>query len=260
MKYWGKIRLILGILFLLLIIGMIAAGHRALETALGAALAAVAGGWIYGEHRHSLFVVRKQLEESSETFLNTINVRRHDWMNDLQVLYGYTAMKKYDKLLHFVDTIKERLVKESDISKLGVPSLVLFLHTFQTQCKELELDIRNDGEVNLSKLPLDHDRLTSQLCKMIMRFRAAAVAADGEVSRLRLRVNRNESGLRVEFIPNGMFRWEKLNLDAEGDMTGELVWENRDEPRTLIWTVPFAAGRAYRRLERFPIPSWIKKS
>ncbi|MDP4095653.1 Spo0B domain-containing protein [Paenibacillus sp. P96] len=67
--------------------------------------------------------IRRTLEEAANAALNH---HRHDWMNDLQVLYGYIRMGKYDKSAECVERIKERAAQDSKLSKLGIPALIFF--------------------------------------------------------------------------------------------------------------------------------------
>ncbi|WDH97852.1 Spo0B domain-containing protein [Paenibacillus urinalis] len=83
--------------------------------------------------------VDKQLEEQrrqtqqrmEDTAISVLNHHRHDWMNDLQVLYGYIRLGKNDKSIQTVERIKERMTEESKISKLGVPSLIFYLQSYR---------------------------------------------------------------------------------------------------------------------------------
>ena len=61
-----------------------------------------------------------------QTAIQMLNHHRHDWMNELQILYGYIQLGKLDKTVGSVERIKDRMATESRISKLGIPSLVLF--------------------------------------------------------------------------------------------------------------------------------------
>lgn len=89
-----------------------------------AVMLSLCGFLLYREER----MRRKRVERSLATsVLELMNHQRHDWMNDLQLVYGYVRLKKFDKLPECVETIKERMAEESRIAKLGVPELVMFL-------------------------------------------------------------------------------------------------------------------------------------
>lgn len=81
---------------------------------------------------------QKKLEQIG---IQTLNHHRHDWMNELQILYGYIQLGKLDKSVQCVERIKERMLQDSKISKLGIPSLVFYLHSYRTYNTELQLDV-----------------------------------------------------------------------------------------------------------------------
>lgn len=97
-------------------------------TAIWAAAASVGAAWLVlrSEKRRQQAIVRN-MEHAS---IRMLNHHRHDWMNELQILYGYIQLGKLDKSVACVERIKERMALESKISKLGIPSLVfIYIHT-----------------------------------------------------------------------------------------------------------------------------------
>ncbi|WP_310551430.1 Spo0B domain-containing protein [Paenibacillus glufosinatiresistens] len=85
--------------------------------------------------------LRRQEHCLQEQAIRTLNHHRHDWMNDLQVLYGYIQLGKPDKSVQCVERIKERIALDSRIAKLGIPPLVFFLQSYRTSGGGLLLDI-----------------------------------------------------------------------------------------------------------------------
>src|SRR5690606_26969277 len=68
---------------------------------------------------------KRELQARDELLINVINHLRHDWMNDIQVLYGYLRLNKQDKCLDYMEIIKQKAAQESLISRLGVTELVV---------------------------------------------------------------------------------------------------------------------------------------
>lgn len=95
--------------------------------------------WSVAAMSISVYALKRQAEAERKTIIQSmektaiasLNHHRHDWMNDLQVLYGYLRLGKLDKSLQCVERIKERVTEESRISKLGIPSLVFYLQSFR---------------------------------------------------------------------------------------------------------------------------------
>ncbi|MFD2880227.1 Spo0B domain-containing protein [Paenibacillus rhizoplanae] len=78
------------------------------------------------QYEEELRIQENTLQQAAN---RTLNHHRHDWMNDLQVLYGYIQLGKPDKSVQCVERIKERIALDSRIAKLGVPSLVFYLQS-----------------------------------------------------------------------------------------------------------------------------------
>lgn len=57
----------------------------------------------------------RMLQETQLAAIHLMNHQRHDWMNDLQLLYGYVRLKKYDKLPDCVETIKEEWRRKAEL-------------------------------------------------------------------------------------------------------------------------------------------------
>src|SRR5690606_8892232 len=75
----------------------------------------------------------------AEDLLDVMNHYRHDWMNDLQVLFGYIQLNKADKLKAYVENLSDKLYRESLVSKLGVSELVAYLLLFRSKSRKLEI-------------------------------------------------------------------------------------------------------------------------
>lgn len=97
--------------------------------------------------------------EQNERFIRLLNHYRHDWMNEIQVLFGYVKLKKYDKLEDLMEKIKDKIQRESYLAKLGVPELVIYLLAFQAEVKEIALRISMEQEIRVNELSVDTNRL-----------------------------------------------------------------------------------------------------
>ena len=112
--------------------------------------------------RNGVRELRQQEQLSHQKLIQVINRLRHDWMNDTQILFGYIQLKKFDNLQPYMEKIKMTMQQESNLSKLGIPSLIAFLLLFRVQSKSLELEVELDQEINLGQLPL-HDGLDRKI-------------------------------------------------------------------------------------------------
>ncbi|UUZ84411.1 Spo0B domain-containing protein [Paenibacillus sp. P26] len=105
--------------------------------------------------------------------LRLFNHYRHDWMNDIQILFGYVKLKKYDKLLDLMEKINEKVRQESYISKLGLPSLIVRLLSFQAEVKEPQLVLRMDEEIRMQDMK-HADQAAEFLLAILECFRCEA--------------------------------------------------------------------------------------
>lgn len=116
---------------------------------------------------------RKNLLESVQRIsAATLGHHRHDWMNDLQVLYGYIQLGKIDKLADCVGRIKVRMEIESKISRLGIPSLVFYLQTFREVNRSVHLDVEIEDDLQLGHLlsPEQGEELTEAVNQIVEHF------------------------------------------------------------------------------------------
>ncbi|RKN83839.1 Spo0B domain-containing protein [Paenibacillus ginsengarvi] len=145
-----------------------------------------------------------QYGEQEQLFVQTINHLRHDWMNDVQVLYGYLKMKKYDKMHDYMEIVKEKMLQENCISKLGVPALILYLQSFRVRCRWVRLDVELESGFQLDMLTIDGRLVADTVIAVIETFvRKAVPNADGELNRILLQMGVREHLLVIGFHYTG---------------------------------------------------------
>lgn len=144
------------------------------------------------------------LRSFEQAAIRTLNHHRHDWMNDLQILYGYIQLGKIDKAVQCVDKIKERMHQESKISKLGIPSLVFYLQSFRTSNSSLELEIALDQEMQLDKLsPEDGAELAAVIMQTVRAYQYSGRVSWGDTRKLLLSLRQEGSDVIVSFEEDG---------------------------------------------------------
>lgn len=184
-------------------------------------LTAAAAYWIAAERKESRTRLERAVRSVQSASVRTLNHHRHDWMNDLQVLYGYIRLGKLDKTVQYVENIRERMAAESAISKLGVPSLISYIQSFRTLTHALQLEVTVKGELNLSELALDGERIAETIVDTINAYRFSVKAASGHVAVLRLVLEADEEALYASFYYEGELmnerQWkQKIQQQLEG--------------------------------------------
>lgn len=178
-------------------------GERLLAAGSLLWIAAAAFYWIRSErqgHRERLSGTIAAMQASS---VRTLNHHRHDWMNDLQVLYGYIRLGKLDKTVGYVEKIRDRMNAESSISKLGVPSLISYIQSFRTITNSLALEVEIEGNVNLQEMGRDAERAAESLIHTINAYRVSVKSRPGEEAVLRLRLSSEAGALYASFRYDG---------------------------------------------------------
>lgn len=146
--------------------------------------------------------------------LKLFNHYRHDWMNDIQILFGYVKLKKYDKLLELMEKIKGKVQQESYISKLGVPSLIMALLSFQCEVKELKLMIEMDHEFSIAEHTYA-PYVEGWILGLLSVYREEASLITEEQHELTLRLTLKEEALQVRAEYSGGYRPEVITEKQE---------------------------------------------
>lgn len=201
----------------------------------------------YGErlHQHERLIRSAQLSA-----LELMNHQRHDWMNDLQLLYGYVRLNKIDKLPQCVETIKARMMEESRITKLGFPELILFLLQNRVSGGTMPLRIQLSEQIELDQigLPIGGDQLTELIIQIVQTFRLAPKQND-EIIELQLQLihQSNELIIRCEYEgkllqPDEVARQLIQMATERGVRLEQLSTKQHDNGIHLYqWTIPCMA-------------------
>lgn len=153
--------------------------------------------------------------EDKRLYLQTLNHQRHDFMNDIQVLYGYIRLKKYDKLLEFVETMKSKTARESSISRLGPAELSLYLHSFCVRHRSVELEVELDQEIHLNELPVDAEGTGALAIATMEALVAGLQPSDEEPDRLAMEIYTEDDALYLCFEFYGQSDAERLERAVE---------------------------------------------
>lgn len=145
--------------------------------------------------------VREARQSMQSFFLDVLSHQRHDWMNDLQLIYGYAKMGKSERIEDIVTRVSESMHKESRIAKLGLPELVFYLMTFKGENREIALHIQADSELRYdgSLAAREEEGLIRALRAGMSAYRYSGLAAKASAPALRI-VFGEEGGEATLFI------------------------------------------------------------
>ncbi|GIP39209.1 hypothetical protein J31TS4_24890 [Paenibacillus sp. J31TS4] len=207
---------------------------------IAAALLLLLGGygWLraaYARHR----------EKSDARLLATLAHHRHDWMNDVQVLFGLVRLGKFDKLQPYLDKLKHTLHQESCIARLGNPELAAYLASFRTVRRPFELEVLTEHEIQLERVPLPPETAAALVIGIIECYCEAAVASDGEPSSLSIELAVEENRLLIDYVYDGEYNRELLQdsldrlLRRTAFSEAELEREWEDERAAMAVRLPY---------------------
>ncbi|MFC7678101.1 Spo0B domain-containing protein [Paenibacillus sp. GCM10028914] len=154
--------------------------------------------------------VRKQKNNQrilEQRAIQTLNHHRHDWMNELQILYGYIQLGKLDKSVECVERIKERMLLDSKISKLGIPALVFYLHAYRTfnMGLQLEVDVVDHVQLDGKLSSKAENNLTESIIQVIGAYQLSGSSTWEDERLLTLTFMEQEQELIAEFDGEGSF-------------------------------------------------------
>ncbi len=166
--------------------------------------------------------------EHNLRFIGLLNHYRHDWMNEIQVLFGYVKLKKYEKLESLMEKIRHKVQMESYIAKLGIPDLIVYLLAFQIEVKEITLEIVMEQEVHLNELAVDPHRIHAIVRGVMDTFKDnARQGFDGEHD-LELHFLQEKERLVVKFVYQGIVKEARLMQSLQKIRQASKAYESWD--------------------------------
>lgn len=149
--------------------------------------------------------------------LHIVHHLRHDWMNDVQIMYSYTQLQKYDKLHTAMDKINMKLQRESLLSKLGDPGIISFIYAYRVNREApFALEVELEKEIHLRHVDSSPELAGTQIKEWILCFEDAALQTNKEeVNSLSLEMDVEGDELLLDFIYRGDYEKAKLQQVLE---------------------------------------------
>ncbi|WP_173916016.1 Spo0B domain-containing protein [Halobacillus sp. Marseille-Q1614] len=90
----------------------------------------------------------------NQEVVHLLRHKRHDWMNQMQLIQGYVAMGKMDRLQHQVNQVITEAEEERKLLNTSAYEFSLWLLTFNWEYERFRITYWVNTEVDLSR----HDR------------------------------------------------------------------------------------------------------
>lgn len=91
--------------------------------------------------------------------------RRHDLVNDVQVMHGYASMEMFDKVEEKLNEFLISTEHERKLHMLQAPSFILWVETFCMKHQNFNLTYEIHDDVNLKK----HDEWITNTCEKLIQ-------------------------------------------------------------------------------------------
>ncbi|MCR8644133.1 Spo0B domain-containing protein [Paenibacillus sp. N1-5-1-14] len=199
----------------------------------------------YEEKRDELDVIHQQQDEE---LLRVVNRFRHDWMNHFQIIFGYIQLKKVDNLQDTMEKIKGKMLQDSFLSKLGIPSLIVYLLKARMDSSKMELEIDIVQEVDLSQLPIKAEAITALTRTVVSLFQEHAQLAEENPNVLSVQYCQEGDALLCDFVYQGIYDQNQLERSLEKELvisTEELAADEMtfgEQEAVVTIRIPFQTG------------------
>lgn len=153
---------------------------------------------------------------------------RHDWLNRLQLIKGYTALGNSEKVNKIINQIIHYAEQETKLSNLSLNKLATLLMTFNWEPHTYELHYEVEGNKSLSSV--DDEKITKWLFKFFQIIdKSAQVNMENELH-IKISVDGEEPSFFIEFYgilkdideiesflhkQTGYFKTVNMNLSQE---------------------------------------------
>ena len=166
--------------------------------------------FLKAERKENVLRIAELDEHKDRIMMKTLSHYRHDWMNDLQVLFGYVKLKKYDKLPPYLEKIKGKLSTESDIANLGNTALSLLLLSYRMNSQHYELIVSMDKSIRMNDIPIRPDKVVQFVREVLHIFQIAAVPSPEERNELELSIVTTKQLISLIYQYTGQYKVDQL--------------------------------------------------
>lgn len=132
----------------------------------------------YGVYSVYQSAKREARQHEAEKMLELIGQKRHDWMNHVQVILAYDAMKRRERIRPYLNRLARQALVERQMSEVNNPSLALALIQLSSHYPEWQWKVEIQSDFHLP-LQSDGERMTA-LLQMVTRLLSSVSVIGGE--------------------------------------------------------------------------------
>ncbi|MCA0969946.1 Spo0B domain-containing protein [Halobacillus litoralis] len=86
-----------------------------------------------------------------EEIITLLRHKRHDWMNQIQLIQGYASLGKQDRLLDQISQVKDEAEQERRLLNSRSPAFTLWLMSFNYELEQFRLTYELKENIDLSR-------------------------------------------------------------------------------------------------------------
>lgn len=177
---------------------------------------------------------------NSEDTINLLRHYRHDWMNQLQLLQGYSSMGKLDKVKDKLNDCITTAEQERKLTNLTIPDTALWIITFNWRYNNFRLNY--DVQVSGRSLVGRDENLLNQLqdiMGIITTNSDVMEMYEGQLLFVNMDRSENGAGIQLTFTGNFPNKQELENqLLLKEHLHSVTIEEDKDEKiRCTIWII-----------------------
>lgn len=142
--------------------------------------------------------------------------KRHDWMNQIQLIQGYASLGKQDQLVEQLNQVKEEAEQERRLLNSHSPQFTLWMLTFNYEVQQYRLRYELKEDIDLSRHDLNLLANGKKLFELMQDHKVDGELYEGTVT---LYKGDLPSAIGVSWEWDGSFRKGqelKQKLDEEG--------------------------------------------
>lgn len=161
-------------------------GSRSAVWFVGAGIVLLIAAVILKEHRWN-----REREPNADDVVDWLNVKRHDWLNHIQVIMGYLSIKRYERLRAYLTHIQSEEEQESRICHLGYPPLIHYMLEHRLMKQDIVFNVHI-----LRKFTIETEQLGERLLRTMKEIERMALktrnAASDEAFVIRMTISPQE--------------------------------------------------------------------
>lgn len=181
--------------------------------------------------------IASTIKSNQKQWIKVMNHHRHDWMNDLQILFGYVKLGKQQYVAEYVERIKDKMLAESSISKLNDPNLISYLFSYRSIPSSFQLEIGFEYESDRESIHIDDEHIGEKIIDIISAYRLYASKNTTEDQVLKITFIQKKEEIHIQFLYSGTLINEALWMNKiEEQLVGHrsVQWIGALQPDRLL--------------------------